>query len=65
VPSIDRPSAEGNLGPFALRPHWRRAFEPIDPAKGIPPFKLARLMVLSLALKFGVAWRIDGKAARS
>jgi hypothetical protein len=44
---------------------WQRAFDPIDTTRPIAPRKLVRAMVISLAIQFGVAWRIDRKGARS
>jgi hypothetical protein len=63
-PIINRPSKAGQPSDTPLRLNWRTVLGPIDMTRPIAPYLLVRAMRLSLAIKFGIAWRIDGKAVR-
>jgi hypothetical protein len=63
--SVHDPIHAGYPGCGGSHFDWRTAFDPIDTSRPIAPAELVRAMVLSLALKFGVTWRLDRKAGRS
>jgi hypothetical protein len=63
LPDSDHAGKSGRAG---SRLNWRTVFDPIDMTRPIAPYLLVRAIRLSLAIKFGIAWRIDGrKAVRS
>jgi hypothetical protein len=60
-----RPEVEPHpSGHSGSRLDWLIVFDPIDTTRPIEPYVLVRTMCLALALKFGTAWRLDGKAVR-
>jgi hypothetical protein len=63
LPDSDHAGKTGRAGSHW---NWRTVFDPIDTTRPIAPYLLVRAIRLSLAIKFSVAWRIDGrKAVRS